>query len=131
VAPGGKLVSTDGTEVGLRQDLSPVHVVTTSVVAELGIDFRRLRPNILVEGTEGREELDWIGSSLRIGEVILEVTSPCERCVMTTFDPDTIEQDAGVLRRINADFGRYFGIHCNVTVPGAVSRGDRVTIGEA
>lgn len=128
VAPGGALVSTEGAEVGLRQDLSPVHVVTTAMVAELGIDFRRLRPNILIAGAEGREEVGWIGSSLRIGDALLEVTAQCERCVMTTFDPDTIEQDAGVLRRINEEFSGHFGLHCNVIVPGAVRRGDRVLV---
>ena len=128
MAPGGRLVSTEGAEVGLRQDLSPVHVVTTSMVAELGVDFRRLRPNILIDGAEGRDEIGWIGSSLRIGDVVLEVTAQCERCVMTTFDPDTIEQDASVLKRINSDFGRYFGLHCNVTVPGVISRGDPVCV---
>ena len=91
MAPGGSLVPTDGAEVGLRQDLSPVHVLTTAMVAELGVDFRRLRPNVLIDGAEGREEIGWIGSTLRIGEVALEVTAQCERCVMTTFDPDTIE----------------------------------------
>jgi uncharacterized protein YcbX len=130
-APGGRLVSTDGAEVGLRQDLSPVHVITTSMVAELGVDFRRLRPNILIDGAEGREEIGWIGSNLRIGDVVLEVTSQCERCVMTTFDPDTIEADAGVLKRINADFARNFGLHCDVAVPGTVSRGDPVIVEEA
>ncbi len=128
VAPGGTLVPTAGAEVGLRQDLSPVHVVTTSMVAELGVDFRRLRPNILIDGAEGREEVGWIGSSLRIGSVLLEVTAQCERCVMTTFDPDTIEQDAGVLRRINDDFRGHFGLHCNVTAAGTVRRDDQVLV---
>lgn len=128
VAPGGRLVSTEGAEVGLRHDLSPVLVLTTAMVAELGVDFRRLRPNVLIDGAEGREEADWVGSTIRIGSVTLQVTARCERCVVTTFDPDTIEQDASVLQRINSDFGRYLGLHCDVTLPGTARRGDVVLV---
>lgn len=37
---------------------------------------------------------------LQIGEAVVFVESVRERCVMTTFDPDTLVQDVLVLRRI-------------------------------
>lgn len=127
-APGGHLVSTSGAPVGFRWDLSPVLVLTKSLVAELGVDFRRLRPNVLIDGADGREEADWVGSTLRVGSARLAITKRCERCVMTTFDPDTIEQDAGVLKRINRDFDRLFGLHCEVLDPGEARRGDAIVL---
>ena len=127
-SPGTHLVSTADAPVGLRWDLSPVLVLTTSLVAELGVDFRRLRPNVLIDGAEGREEAGWVGSTLTIGSARLIVTKRCERCVMTTFDPDTIEQDASVLQRINEDFDRMFGLHCEVLEPGEARRGDAVVL---
>ena len=47
---------------------------------------------------------------------------------MTTFDPDTIEQDPSVLRRINSEFDRVFGLHCDVEVPGVAERDAAVTV---
>lgn len=126
VAPGCRLVSTEGAPVGLRFDLAPVLVLTTSIVAELGVDHRRLRPNVLIDGARGREEADWVGARLTVGSAVLEVVSRCERCVVTTFDPDTLEQDPAVLRRINEAFGGYLALNCNVVEPGAVSIGDAV-----
>ena len=127
-APGSHLVSTKDAPIGMRWDLSPVLVLTTALVAELGVDYRRLRPNVLIDGAEGREEADWVGSSLRVGTALLAITGRCERCVMTTFDPDTIEQDASVLERINRDFDRLFGLHCEVIEPGEARRGDAVAL---
>ena len=127
-SPGTHLVSTADAPVGLRWDLSPVLVLTTSLVAELGVDYRRLRPNVLIDGAEGREEADWVGSTLRVGSARLAITKRCERCVMTTFDPDTIEQDASVLKRINEDFDRLFGLHCEVIEPGEAKRGDAIVL---
>ena len=128
MAPGGRLVSTEGAEVGLRFDLAPILILTTSLVAELGVDFRRLRPNVLIDGAEGREEAEWVGRTIKLGSVVLRVTGRCERCVMTTFDPDTIEQDPNVLRRINSEFGRVFGLHCDVEVPGVAERDAAVIV---
>ena len=33
-----------------------------------------------------------------------------------------------MLKRINADFDGHFGLHCDVTVPGVVHRGDAVRV---
>lgn len=132
-APGGRLVSTGGAEVGMRFDLSPLLVLTSSLVAELGVDRRRLRPNVLIDGAEGREEADWVGGTLRIGSALLLVRSRCERCVITTFDPDTLEQDPAVLSRINSDFDRQLGLNCEVLTGGEAAPGDDIVFeqGEA
>lgn len=127
-APGARLVPTDGAPTGLRFDLAPVLVLTTSLVAELGVDARRLRANVLIDGAEGREEADWVGARLRVGSAVLIVSSRCERCVVTTFDPDTIEQDPSVLERINSHFDRFLGLNCDVAVAGSVARGDAMMV---
>lgn len=127
-APGCRLVGTEGAPVGLRFDLSPVLILTTSMVEELGVDFRRLRPNLLIDGAAGRAEADWVGARIRVGSAVLRATSRCKRCVITTFDPDTIEQDPGVLVRINSDFDRHLGLNCEVEVPGTAERGDPVVV---
>ena len=57
-------------------DEGPVHVLTTSLLANE--DARRFRPNIVLDG-DGVLEGD-----LALGDVVLRVTAPMPRCVMTT-----------------------------------------------
>jgi uncharacterized protein YcbX len=59
-----------------------------------------------------------------LGGVVLEVVDRCERCVMTTIDPDTLEVDPDVLRRINDEFGTLMGVLCEVVTPGDLRVGE-------
>jgi uncharacterized protein YcbX len=111
-----------------RFDELPLSVLTDGAVAALGVDRRRLRPNIVVAGVDGLTERAWPGRTLVVGEVEIAVDHLCERCVMTTFDPDTLEQDPDVLRRINADFEATFALLCNVAKPGRIAVGDPVEL---
>ncbi len=52
----------------------------------------------------------------------------CVRCVMTTIDPDTLEVDPDVLRRINDEFGTCMGVLCEVATAGELRVGDEVEI---
>ena len=49
---------------------------------------------------------------------------------MTTFDPDTLEQDMGVLRRIVGTFGGEVALDCWVVEPGRITEGDAVELVE-
>lgn len=50
------------------------------------------------------------------------------RCIMTTFHPDTLEQDTGILRRIQTKFGGAMALNCSVISGGRVSVGEPVTV---
>src|SRR5206468_6293277 len=100
--PDARLARYDGRE---RFDVLPLLVATDGAIAALGVDGRRLRPNIVVEGVEGLAERAWPGRRLRIRDVLIAVEKLRGRCVMTTFDPDTQAQDPSVLKRIVAEFG--------------------------
>jgi len=50
------------------------------------IDYRRFRPNLLVSGDTRHDEDKW--QKLRIGEATFSLLGPCERCKVTTIDPD-------------------------------------------
>ena len=111
-----------------RQDVLPVSVATDGAVAELGIDRRRLRPNVVLGGVEGLAEREWNGRALRVGEAILGVRQVRGRCVMTTIDPDTLEQDLGVLQRIVDEYEGRFALDCYVVAPGRVRAGDEAAL---
>jgi hypothetical protein len=114
-----------GTE---RFDVLPLLVATDGAIRALGVDGRRLRPNIVVGGVDGLAERTWPGQQLQIGEVVIAVAKLRARCVMTTYDPDTQAQDPGVLRRIVREFGGTMALDCAVEVPGTVRVGDPVVL---
>jgi uncharacterized protein YcbX len=120
-----ELVRADG---GHAHDAAQILLVTDGGLAQLGYDRRRFRPNIVVEGVAGPEELDWVRRRLRLGEALLLVDEPCERCVITTIDPDTIEVDLEVLQRTRRELGGLMGVYCSVLEPGEVAVGDPVTL---
>jgi len=47
---------------------------------------------------------------------------------MTTFDPDSGEQDLDVLRRIQREFNGRLGLNSHVISPGRISVGDTVEL---
>jgi uncharacterized protein YcbX len=53
------------------------------------LDVLRFRSNILIDGDEPFAEDTWPG--VQIGNVELRTTETCDRCVMTTIDPVTLE----------------------------------------
>ena len=125
--PDAEPVFFDGLE---RFDILPLLVATDGAIAAFGRDGRRLRPNIVIGGVEGLAERAWEGRSLRVGDVVIRLETLRGRCVMTTFDPDTQEQDADVLRDINARFGGTLALNADVEVGGLVAVGDPVVLGD-
>jgi hypothetical protein len=103
-----------------RFDVLPLLVATDGAIAAFGWDGRCLRPNLVVSGVEGLQEREWPGRELRIGDAIIGVQDLRERCVMTTFDPDTLAQSPEVLREIVRKFGGKLALNCYVVKSGIV-----------
>jgi uncharacterized protein YcbX len=125
VVPGVRLVPAPG---GHRYDILPLLVATDGAIAAFGRDRRRLRPNLVIGGVEGLAEREWEGRRLRIGRAVIRLEDLRERCIMTTFDPDTQEQDVGVLRSIRRDFGGRLALNAAVALPGTIRVGDPVEL---
>lgn len=123
--PGACLVR-DESET--RFDILPLLVATDGAVAAFGHDRRRLRPNILISGVDGLAERNWPGRVLRIGSAMIGVRDLRGRCVMTTFDPDTLAQDRNVLREIVQKFSGTLALNCFVIRPGEIRVGDSVEL---
>jgi uncharacterized protein YcbX len=128
VGGGARLVLDHGA--GLF-DILPLLVATDGAIAAFGYNGRRLRPNLVIAGVQGLAERTWEGKSLRIGDVLIALADLRERCVMTTFDPDTLVQDHRVLRRIVDQFDGRLALNAAVVRAGHVRVGDRVELIEA
>lgn len=122
---GARLVRSAGVE---RFDILPLLVATDGAVAAFGHDRRRLRPNLVVGGVEGLAERDWEGRALRAGNAVIGIRDLRERCIMTTFDPDTLEQDVEVLKGIHRRFGGRLALNCYVVRGGTLSVGQPVEL---
>ncbi|HEY1938513.1 MAG TPA: MOSC N-terminal beta barrel domain-containing protein [Candidatus Angelobacter sp.] len=105
-------------------DVLPLLVATDGAVRYLNIDHRRLRPNILLADVPDLEERKWPGRVLVIGDVCIRMEKLRDRCVMTTFHPDTQAQDPSVLQRIIHELDGSMALDSSVIAPGIIRMGD-------
>jgi uncharacterized protein len=129
-------------------DEAPVHLLSRDTLRAAGLwhpdgawDVRRFRPNILLTSTVTRHgatdladltdqsgEGTAAGDELQVGEVVVEVTGPCRRCVMVTHGQRGLPADREVLRSIIRRSAAEFGIYASVRHPGVVRCRDPVTV---
>ena len=122
---GARLIRYDGLD---RFDVLPLLVATDGAIRAFGRDHRRLRPNLVIGGVEGLAERDWERCRLRLGGAEIGIQDLRQRCVMTTFNPDTLEQDVEVLRDIRRRFGGSLALNCFVVRGGGITIGDAVEL---
>jgi len=115
-----------------------VHVISNASIRALkrsypggDFDVRRFRPNIVLDlGKDGKDfaEESWVGKSLRVGEALLKVEKPNERCTVTTLPQGDLPEDKRILQTIVDANGRNLGVMCSVEKAGAVAVGDSVFV---
>lgn len=121
--PGAKLVRYDGAE---RFDALPLLVATDGAIVAFGHDHRRLRPNLVIGGVEGLTEREWPGACLRVGHVLIGIQDLRLRCIMTSYDPDTLVQDKEITRSIYRRFDGKLALNGFVIEGGEIAVGDEV-----
>jgi uncharacterized protein YcbX len=129
-------------------DAGPLLLTSTSSLAQLeswmrqeasrrgepepgALDMRRFRPNVVVDGDlEPFVEDRW--RSLRLGEATYRFAEHCDRCVMTTLDPDTVLGGKEPLRTLARhrqwDGATWFGVRLVPTSGGVLAVGDEVEV---
>ncbi|MCE9622428.1 MAG: MOSC domain-containing protein [Actinomycetia bacterium] len=119
------LARYDGPE---RFDVLPLLVATDGAVASFGRDVRRLRPNIVIDGVDGMDEIMWPGAELHIGGAVIAIDSRRGRCPMTTVDPDTLDVDRAVLKDIITRFDGKLALNADVVRASTIRVGDPVRL---
>lgn len=93
------------------------------------LDARRFRANIVVTVDENAfGEKDWIGKRIAVGSAELQVDKYCDRCSMVTLDPDTLDRDASLLKKINTEMNLNFGVYASVKKTGHIRVGEKLVI---
>lgn len=116
-------------------DSASILIITDAALGRLeslwgkGLDRRRFRPNLVVSVDEQVvHDNEWIGRRLFVGEAELQVDMPCERCSVITWDPDTLERDASLLKKVYEEMNLNFGLYASVVKTGPIRVGDKVYI---
>jgi uncharacterized protein YcbX len=100
-----------------------------------GIDPRRFRMLIEIDGADAHAEDEWIGRVVAVGAAAIRPRGHVGRCLITSRDPDTGVIDVPTLDLLGAyrrDLGTTeplaFGIYGEVLEPGPVQVGDAVRV---
>jgi uncharacterized protein YcbX len=116
-------------------DTGSILIITDAKVRQLEaiwgkrLDQRRFRANLIVSVDENSfDESDWLGKRLSVGSAELQVDIYCKRCSMITIDPDTLERDVSLLKKVNEQMNLNFGVYASVRKTGRINVGDRVLL---
>ena len=110
--------------------LSIINLATLAQLADVSdrvVDRRRFRANVYVSGLEPWEELALVGRRLQLGDAVVEIVRPIDRCRATAVDPSSGEVDLNIPALLAMHFGHMFcGVYARVVGSGRVSVADRV-----
>ena len=91
----------------------------------------RFRPNVVIDGEAPFAEDDW--PTVRIGDVEFRTAEVCDRCVMTTIDPETLATGKEPIRSLSQhrkwDGKTWFGTRLVPLGEGKIRVGDEVVPG--
>ena len=121
-------------------DEASVSVIDLATISGIGreagqvLDTRRFRANIIItsDAIAPFQEDRWVGGLLVFGDSevgpMINVTMRDLRCVMVNMDPDTAEQDAGVMKTIVRLNENNAGAYGTVGRTGQISVGQSVSL---
>ena len=118
-------------------DCRPVSLFSIQTARQLGdeigtsLDKRRFRANVYLDlaSAAGFGEDSFVGRKLRLGsKVVIAILERDRRCKMITIDPDTLEPNGAVLRKVSRAHDGMAGVYGAVLVEGMVHRGDEVEL---
>ncbi len=116
-------------------DYPSVSIMTQSshnaVSQKLGrpLEIERWRGNIWLEGAGPWEEFEWLGKDIQIGEAVLHVVEPIERCKHTMANPRTGKRDADTLAALRDGWNHQnFGVYAKVIKGGKVALNDTAKV---
>jgi len=122
-----------------RYDRGQLHILTTASLKALAallppeskVDVRRFRPNIVVDMLAPGDDFpdrSLIGRTVMIGNAIIAVTEPCERCSFTALAQGDLPSAKEVLHAIARHGGGGFGVLGRVLTPETITLGDDVIL---
>lgn len=127
LADGYPLLATSAASLNALNEL----IAVGTRAGEGPLPMRRFRPSVVIAGATAWEEDGW--RRVRIGAAVFRAVKGCDRCVMTTIDPETgaggKEPIATLARYRRWDGATWFGMQLIPDTPGRViGLGDDVEV---
>lgn len=126
VVPAGPLSFTDIPQNGL----SIVNLASVDDFARRigrAVSPLRFRANVHLAGVPAWAERDWIGRTIRLGDVTVRIAAHIKRCHATRVDPERAIRDLDTLRLLRAEYGQVeLGLYADVVSGGELRAGDPV-----
>ncbi len=127
------------TQLAPRYDRGHLHILTTASLRALAdllppqsmVDIRRFRPNIVVDMEEnepGFPDRQLIGRTLRIGNAVVAINEPCERCSFTALAQGDLPFAKEVMHAIARHGGGGFGVLATVIEAAEIHQDDPVSL---
>ncbi len=89
----------------------------------------RFRPNLVVEGAAPWSEAGWVGATLEINEVKLEVVQLIKRCPAINIEPGTGAKTLNLLLALERGYGHQnCGVYARVLNGGRIATGDTINL---
>ncbi len=131
--PGDRVSFADGYPLLLTAESSlgalNERIAVGPLAAEGPLPMRRFRPSVVVAGAAPWAEDGW--RRLRIGDVAFRAVKGCDRCVLTTIDPDTAAKGKEPIATLSTcrrwDGKVWFGVNL---IPDAPPPGAAIRVGD-
>jgi uncharacterized protein YcbX len=134
VRAGSEEGGADRGRAGAVSLIGSASVARLAQLAGVGVDSRRFRMLVEVDGLSAHGEDEWVGRDLRVGDALVRINGHVGRCLVTGQDPESGVSDLAtldLLRSYRAGLATSeplaCGIYGEVIEPGAVRLGDWVT----
>lgn len=130
-----KLVEAAGGHALSDHDSPVVSIINLNSVRDLArvvgteIDPARFRGNLMIDGLEAWHEFDLCDKQITVGEALLEVVMPIDRCAATNVNPKTAERDLNIPKDMMRGYGHIdCGVFARVIKGGTVKTGDEIRL---
>jgi len=131
LADAGPLLLTSSASLARVNEWMREDALERGVDPSAPVRMERFRPTVVVDGISAAfVEDDW--KQVRIGGVEFRFAERCDRCVLTTIDPHTLEMGKEPLRTLARhrqwDHKTFFGIRIIPAGTGTIRLGDAVSV---
>ena len=92
------------------------------------LSLLRWRCNLWIDGCKPWDEHNWIGKSLKIGDVTFKIEEEIVRCLATTANPMSGERDVDTLGTLESMGKEDFTVAARATSSGPIKSGDIVEV---
>lgn len=130
-----KVVEAAGEHALSDHDSPVISIINLNSLKDLArvvgaeLDPQRFRGNFMIDGLDPWAEFDFCDKNIAVGDAVLEVFTPIDRCAATNVNPATAERDMNIPKDMYRGYGHIdCGVFARVIKGGDVKIGDELKL---